>query len=75
MTTAVKTSPETAGLRDRFEYRLYLAIAFLIFLPVALIGRVLPRSLRPFGRNAPRVSVFEEATTAARNVAPWIFMG
>ena len=74
MTTAMKHSPDAAP-RDRFEYRLYLAIAFLFFLPVALIGRCLPRSLRPLGRNAARVSVFEEAMTAARNVAPWIFMG
>lgn len=75
MTTAVKHLPETAALRDRIEYRLYLAIAFAIFLPVALAGRLLPRSLRPLGRTADRVSVFEEARTAARNVAPWIFMG
>jgi hypothetical protein len=74
MTTAVKHAPDPA-LRDRLEYRVYFAIAFLIFLPVALIGRCLPRSLRPLGRNAARVSVLEEATTAARSVAPWIFMG
>ncbi|MDZ7627176.1 MAG: cytochrome PufQ [Parvularculaceae bacterium] len=75
MTTAVKHLPETADPRDRVEFRLYFAIAFAIFLPVALFSRLLPRSLRPFGRSASRVSVFEEARTAARNVAPWIFMG
>jgi hypothetical protein len=75
MTTAVKHLAEAADLRDRFEYRLYLAIAFAIFFPVALAGSLLPRSLRPLGRNERRVSVFEEARTAARSAAPWIFMG
>ncbi len=64
-----------ASVRDRLEYRVYLAAAFAIFLPAALIGRCLPRRMRPLGRNTGRVSVIEEATTAARNVAPWIFMG
>jgi hypothetical protein len=70
MTTAERHTLENAPLRDRVEYRLYLAIAFLIFLPAALIGRVMPRKA---GRA--RVSVFDEAMTAARGAAPLIFMG
>ena len=75
MTTAIKHAPDTTDIRDRFEYRLYLAIAFLVFLPVALFSRLLPRHLRPLNRGAARVSVFMEAMTAARGVAPSIFMG
>ncbi|MFN0025267.1 MAG: hypothetical protein ACKVS5_15355 [Parvularculaceae bacterium] len=75
MTLAASNHPLPASVRDRLEYRVYLAAAFLVFLPAALIGRCLPRRMRPFGRNTGRVSAFEEATTAARNVAPWIFMG
>ncbi len=75
MTLAARHLHGAAGVRDRFEYRLYLAAAFAIFLPAALIGRCLPRSLRPLGRNSAGVSVFEEARAAARGVAPWIFMG
>ena len=71
MTTAERHSLETDGYRDRFEYRLYLAIAFLIFLPAAIAGRAMPR-----GADArPRGSVFTEAMSAARGVAPSIFMG
>lgn len=75
MTTASRQGPGPADLRDRFEYRLYLAAVFLVFLPVALFGRLLPRHLRPLGRGADRASVFMEAMSAARGVAPSIFMG
>ncbi len=75
MTTAARNISAPADLRDRLEYRLYLASAFLVFLPVALFGRLLPRHLRPLGRGAGRASVFMEAMTAARGVAPSIFMG
>jgi len=75
MTLAIKHHHEADAIRDRFEYRLYLAAAFLIFLPAALVGRCLPRSMRPFGRNDANASVIDEARAAARGVAPWIFMG
>lgn len=71
MTTAERHTLEAGGYRDRFEYRLYLAIAFLVFLPAAIVGRVTRRGSAPRARG----SVFVEAMSAARGVAPSIFMG
>ena len=54
---------------ERLEYRIYHALAFLFFLPIAIVRRMSP------ARAARRTNVFQDAQTAARGVVPWIFMG
>lgn len=66
--------PDYAELRqrDRFEFRLLLWASFAIFLVVALFGRLLPPSLRPF--RCTGKSVFGEAREAANTIVPFAFM-
>ncbi|MCR9255120.1 MAG: hypothetical protein NXI16_03400 [Alphaproteobacteria bacterium] len=66
------SKPRTC-MRYRWEYRFYFAISFLLFLPVILLSRLLPRSWRPF-KSATRASVFGETRAAAHTVVPFIFM-
>lgn len=59
---------------DRTEYRLYICLAYPLFLIAALLGRVFsPSSARAGGK--PRRSVFHEATDMALSVIPWVFSG
>ncbi|MDX2264195.1 MAG: hypothetical protein NW215_04425 [Hyphomicrobiales bacterium] len=66
-------SPVRARRKNALEYRLIFGAAFLIFLPVALVARLLPGS-RPLG-SMHRRSVIAEAKAAAHRSAPFAFMG
>lgn len=72
----MRTNTVAARREERLEYRLYCALLFTVCLPLALIGRILPRGLKPF-RRAPGVrgSIFAEAKAAAHATAPFVFMG
>lgn len=58
--------------RDRFEFRALLLALTIVFLPIALAGRFLPRAWRPFHSDGK--SVFGEAREAANTLAPFAFM-
>jgi hypothetical protein len=66
--------PDMTGLRqrDRLEFRLLLWASFALFLVVALFGRLLPRSLRPFRTDGK--TVIGEAWEAANTIVPFAFM-
>ncbi|MEO1252802.1 MAG: hypothetical protein AAFW81_10700 [Pseudomonadota bacterium] len=53
---------------DRFEYRLYLAIALPLCFAFAVLRRLTPGAKANGG-------VFQEATGNARSIIPWIFSG
>ena len=58
--------------RDRLEFRLLLAALFVVFLPIAALGRLAPPAWRPF--HVKNKSVIGEAREAANTVAPFAFM-
>jgi hypothetical protein len=62
-------------LSDRRQYRLLFGLCFAILLMVALVTRLLPRSLRPLGSSRQRMSVLEEARAATDQFLPFAFMG
>jgi hypothetical protein len=66
--------PDLNGLRqrDRFEFRALLLALTVVFLPIAVAGRLMPRAWRPF--RSDRKSVFGEAREAANTLAPFAFM-
>lgn len=59
---------------DRRNYRRLFHLTFLLFLLVAAVGRLLPRSWRPFGSVGEGETVFEEAQRAANTVLPFVFI-
>ncbi len=59
-----------ARLQDAVEYRILFAVCFVVFLPAALLKRVLPG--RP--RTGTRLSVLAEARSAAHATAGYAFM-
>jgi hypothetical protein len=57
------------------EFWLYFAISFPIFLTIAVLARLLPRSWRPgLVEVKGEGSVFGEAKAAANKVLPFVFM-
>lgn len=55
--------------------RLFIVV-FVLFLPVALIARLLPRSWRPWDlAGETSMSVIAEAKAAAGTFIPFAFMG
>jgi hypothetical protein len=59
---------------DRKNYRRLFHLTFLVFLLIVAVGRLLPRSWRPFGSVGERETVFEEAQRAANTVLPFVFI-
>ncbi|MEO1293312.1 MAG: hypothetical protein AAFV62_10850 [Pseudomonadota bacterium] len=70
--TISREKSSTKRRRERGEYWLYFALCFPLFLIVAVFGRLLPRSMRPFASEGR--SVFGEAKAAANTVLPYVFM-
>jgi len=73
---ALRRSAHRAGAKageGKWEYRFYFAILFVLFLPVVLASRLLPRAWRPF-KSLSRASVLTETRAAANTVVPFIFM-
>ena len=69
------TGPARRRAGKPVEYRIYYAIIFVWALPIALIGRLLPRRrsfLEPEGR---RRGVIGEARALTNTVIPYLFMG
>ncbi|MBC8050959.1 MAG: hypothetical protein H7X92_12570 [Chitinophagales bacterium] len=57
--------------KEALEYRLIFGAAVLIFIPVAIVARMLPGSL--LGSMHQR-SVFSDAKAAANRCVPFVFM-
>lgn len=57
---------------ETWEFRLYVAAMFPIFLVIAIVARLLPRSWRPFSSDTRR-SVFGDARAATFTVLPFVF--
>ena len=75
MTTATHEDLAIANTREERQFRrLYMAF-FVIFLMVALVGRVLPEKWRPWSGDAvAKRSVIGEAKAAANTILPYVFM-
>lgn len=68
----VRTRRRTSG---SYEFWLYFAISFPIFLTIAVLARLLPRSWRPgLTELRGKGSIFGEAKAAANRVLPFVFM-
>ncbi|MDJ0738570.1 MAG: hypothetical protein QNJ91_02575 [Gammaproteobacteria bacterium] len=77
MSNAVHTHPSlTAGIdSDRRKFRLLFRMTFLFFVLSALLGRMLPKSWRPFAtRQARQESVVDEARRVANTILPFVFV-
>lgn len=64
----------SAKRKERGEFWLIFAIAYVVFFFGAIISRLLPRSWRGAGKTETE-SVFAEARSKAYRVAPFAFMG
>ncbi len=68
--SALRLRTETAR-----EFRLIYALAFVYFLPIALVARFLPSHYRSCGTTKPaRRSVIDEARATAGALVPFAFM-
>ncbi len=56
------------------EYGIYFAASFLLFLPVVLVNRVLPRALRPLAPTDEPRSILGETKALTNTVVPFVFM-
>ncbi len=59
---------------DANAFRVLIAMSVLCFLIVAVISRLLPRSLRPLGVGHASESCLQEARRTAHTVIPYAFM-
>ena len=69
MKTGSKASRAHSG-----EYGVYFAASFLLFLPVVLVNRVLPKALRPLAPMDEPRSIFGETKALTNTVVPFVFM-
>ncbi|MBK1735215.1 hypothetical protein CKO15_07935 [Halorhodospira abdelmalekii] len=74
MSEAIKARPGSGRARrnEEMQYRLLLAVSFVVFLLGALIARLSPSHWR--SRKSERRSIIEEARAAARTAIPYAFM-
>ncbi|MGF1503264.1 MAG: cytochrome PufQ [Paracoccaceae bacterium] len=65
-----------ARRRKPVEYKIYFAVIFAVALPIAALGRLLPRDTGYLeaSTGASR-SVFAEARAIADSIIPFLFMG
>jgi hypothetical protein len=62
--------------QDAKQFRRIFAVSVIVFLVVAIVARLFPRSLRPWASSADeRKSVVAEAKDAANRFIPFAFMG
>ena len=59
---------------DANAFRLLIAMSVFCFLIVAVVSRLLPRSLRPLGVGHASESCLQEARRTAHTVIPYAFM-
>lgn len=57
-----------------WEYGVYFAASFLLFLPVVLVNRVLPKALRPLAPTDEPRSILGETKALTNTVVPFVFM-
>ena len=74
MTT--RTSGESVRERDTIEFRLLIALMFMIFLVGVAAWRLMPWHWQADRVTAvPRISIIGEAKAAANAIVPYAFMG
>ena len=72
--TGMPERKRAARRAEEREYRITLALFFVLFLPVALVARMLPPTWRPFSGCRTRRSNVGDARAAAHEVTPFVFM-
>ncbi len=61
--------------RERRQFRLIFGVAFVVFLTITLIARILPRRLRPWAPAGDRrLSFVAEARAVTNTVIPFAFL-
>jgi hypothetical protein len=64
-----------SGADERRQYRLIFGFAFLVFLTITLLARLLPRRLRPWSpEGGRRMSLVAEARAITDTVLPFAFL-
>ena len=72
---AMTTMTPVSGADERRQYRLIFGIAFLVFLTITLVARLLPRRLRPWSpEGGRRMSFIAEARAVTNTVLPFAFL-
>jgi hypothetical protein len=56
------------------EYGVYFAASFLVFLPVVLVNRILPKGLRLLAPTTEQRSILGETKALTNSVVPFVFM-
>ena len=77
MTSAVRTEGHLAGPSDsdRKNYQRLFRMTFLLFLMLALVGRLLPRARRQGAAEAgEQESLIEEAKRMSSTILPFVFI-
>ena len=73
--TTTYASCERDSLPESHQYRRIFCLFFVMFLWVAALSRLLPRSLRPLAAiTSCRGSIWQEASCAAHTVVGFAFM-
>ena len=61
--------------RERRQFRMIFGVAFVVFLTITLIARILPRRLRPWvPAGDRRLSFVAEARAVTNTVIPFAFL-
>jgi hypothetical protein len=72
--TAVQRS-NALPARERRQFRLIFGVAFVVFLAITLVARILPRRLRPWAPAGDRrLSFVAEARAVTNTVIPFAFL-
>jgi hypothetical protein len=74
--TMTLTHRSTALLaQERRQFRLIFGVAFVVFLAITLVARLLPRRLRPWAPVGDRrLSLVAEARAVTNTVIPFAFL-
>ena len=60
---------------ERRQYRLIFGVAFIVFLTITLLARLLPRRMRPWSHAGDRhLSLIDEARAVTNTVVPFAFL-
>ena len=73
-TTTRRTTTKAPHKPSPFEYGLYYAVSFAVFLPIAAARQVLPAPRDALGQRQKRRGVIGEAKAMATGILPFVFM-
>lgn len=77
MTTAISSMRRSSRRAETREYQLIAAVAFIFFLMIVVVARLMPRTWRErmVGERVEGRSVLADARAMVANTIPYAFMG